>query len=62
MAILSAIRWNPVLKPHYQQLVARGHPKKVAIPACMRRLLGILGANTHGKTLDPQDGRSAFRL
>jgi transposase len=44
MATLSAIRWNPVLKPHYQQLIARGRPKKVAIVACMRRLLGILNA------------------
>lgn len=44
MATLTAIRWNPVLKPHYQQLIARGRPKKVAIIACMRRLLGILNA------------------
>jgi len=44
MATLSAVRWNPVLKAHYQQLVARGRPKKVAIVACMRRLLGILNA------------------
>lgn len=44
MATLTAIRWNPVLKPHYQQLIARGRPKKVAIVACMRRLLGILNA------------------
>jgi transposase len=44
MATLTAIRWNPVLKPHYQQLIARGRPKKVAIVACMRRLLGIINA------------------
>jgi transposase len=44
MATLSAVRWNPVLKAHYQQLIARGRPKKVAIVACMRRLLGILNA------------------
>jgi transposase len=44
MATLTAIRWNPVLKPHYQQLVARGRPKKVALVACMRRLLGIINA------------------
>jgi transposase len=44
MAALSAIRWNPVLKAHYAQLVARGRPKKVAIVACMRRLLSILNA------------------
>ena len=44
MAALSAIRWNPVLKAHYTQLVARGRPKKLAIVACMRRLIGILNA------------------
>lgn len=49
MATLSAIRWNPVLKPHYQQLIQRGRPKKVAIVACMRRLLGILNAILRAK-------------
>jgi transposase len=44
MATLTAIRWNPVLKRHYQQLVERGRPKKVAIVACMRRLLTMLNA------------------
>jgi transposase len=44
MATLSAIRCNPVLKAHYRQLVGRGRPKKVAIVACLRRLLTILNA------------------
>ena len=44
MATLTAIRWNPVLKAHYDQLIARGRPKKIAIVACIRRLLGILNA------------------
>ena len=44
MAALSAIRWNPVISRHYRRLVARGRPKKVALVACMRRLLGILNA------------------
>jgi transposase len=44
MATLTATRWNPVIKAHYTQLVGRGRPKKVAIVACMRRLLGILNA------------------
>jgi transposase len=44
MATLSAIRWNPVISKHYQSLVERGRPKKVALVACMRRLLGILNA------------------
>jgi transposase len=44
MATLAAVRWNPVIKAHYAQLTQRGRPKKVAIIACMRRLLGILNA------------------
>ena len=44
MATLSATRWNPVISKHYQALVERGRPKKVALVACMRRLLGILNA------------------
>jgi transposase len=44
MATLSGIRHNPVLKPHYQQLRTRGKEKKVAITACMRKLLVILNA------------------
>jgi transposase len=44
MATLVATRWNPVIKAHYNQLTHRGRPKKVAIIACMRRLLGILNA------------------
>jgi transposase len=44
MATLSATRWNPIISQHYKALVARGRPKKVAIIACMRRLLGILNA------------------
>ena len=44
MATLTAARWNPVVRAHYAQLVARGRPKKIALIACMRRLLGILNA------------------
>lgn len=44
MAALVAVRWNPVLKDQYQRLLARGRPKKVALVACMRRLLTILNA------------------
>ncbi|RDD62477.1 hypothetical protein DRB17_07445 [Ferruginivarius sediminum] len=34
----------PVLQAHYQKFLARGRPKKIALAACMRRLLGILNA------------------
>lgn len=44
MATLSGIRFNPVLKPHYDQLRKRGKEKKVAITACMRKMLVILNA------------------
>ena len=44
MATLAATRWNPVIRSHSQRLTARGRPKKVALVACMRKLLGILNA------------------
>jgi transposase len=44
MATLTGIRYNPTLKPHYDQLVKRGKEKKVAITACMRKMLTILNA------------------
>jgi transposase len=42
MATLTAIRCNPVIKAFYQRLVARNKLKKVAIVACMRKLLTIV--------------------
>jgi len=44
MATLSAVRWEPEMKAHYQQLRARGKLAKVALVACMRKLLGIINA------------------
>ena len=44
MATLSAVRWEPALRDHYQQLRGRGKVAKVALVACMRKLLGILNA------------------
>lgn len=44
MATLSAVRWDPLMKAHYQQLRARGKLAKVALVACMRKLLGIVNA------------------
>ena len=44
MAALSATRYNPVIRAHYQHLLAEGKPKKVALVACMRKLLTILNA------------------
>ena len=42
MAALVATRYNPVLRDFYQRLCAAGKPKKVALTACMRKLLTIL--------------------
>lgn len=42
MAALTATRCNPVIKEFYQRLRARQKPFKVAIIACMRRLLAII--------------------
>jgi transposase len=47
-ATLSAIRHNPVIKEFYQRLLNKGKLKKVALTACMRKLLVIL--NTIVKT------------
>lgn len=42
MAMLSAIRSNPKFKQQYERMVDAGKPKKVAIVACMRKLITIL--------------------
>jgi len=44
MATLVATRYNPVIKAFYQRLLTVGKPKKVALVACMRKLLTILNA------------------
>jgi transposase len=44
MAAVAATRWNPVLRAFYQRLVAAGKPKKLALTACMRKLVLILNA------------------
>jgi transposase len=41
---LVATRWSPVIRVFYQRLRAAGKPKKVALVACMRKLLTILNA------------------
>lgn len=44
MATLTGIRYNPILKAQYEHLVKRDKEKKVAITACMRKMLTILNA------------------
>jgi transposase len=50
MPTVVAVRWNPVLREFYQRLVTAGKPKKVALIACMRKLLVILNAMLKHKT------------
>ena len=51
MATLSAVRWEPTLRAHYQQLRARGKVAKVALVACMRKLLTIVNARRRDELL-----------
>ena len=44
MGTLVASRHNPIIGAHYQRLVAAGKEKKVALTACMRKLLTIVNA------------------
>ena len=44
MAALTASRHDPVIKAFYERLTLAGKPKKVALVACMRKLLTILNA------------------
>ena len=44
MATLSAVRYEPTIKAFYERLRAAGKPAKVALVACMRKLLSIINA------------------
>ena len=44
MATLTSIQHNPVIKQFYQRLVAQGKHKKVALTACIRKMITILNA------------------
>jgi transposase len=50
MGTLTAIRSNAVIRSFYQRLVERGKPKKLALTACMRKLLVILNTMVKNKT------------
>jgi transposase len=54
-AAVTAARCNPVIRPFYQRLLDRGKPKKVALIACLRKLLTICNALLRdGTTWDPR--------
>lgn len=55
MATLVAVRFNPILQAFHQRLVAAGKKPKVALVACMRKLLVILNAMVkHGTPWCPR--------
>lgn len=51
MAALTGTRCNPVLRAFYQRLLAAGKARKVALTACMHKLLTILNAMMRDHTL-----------
>ena len=44
MATVVAVRFEPLIRDFYQRLLSKGKPYKVAVTACMRKLLTILNA------------------
>ena len=59
MAALTALRFNPVIKDFYQRLVGKGKPHKVALTACMRKLLSIINLMVRNQTVWKTDSVSA---
>lgn len=50
MATLTAVRLNPQIKKFYWRLIEAGKKPKVALTACMRKLLTVLNAMVRNKT------------
>jgi transposase len=50
VAAFVAIRCNPLLKSFFNRLITAGKPRKVALVACMRKLLCILNAMLKSRT------------
>jgi transposase len=50
MAAFSATQWNPIIRPYFERLRAAGKPHKVALVACMRKLLIILNTMVRAET------------
>ena len=51
MATVSATKHNPAIRAFYERLIAKGKPPKVALVACMRKLLTILNAMARDHTV-----------
>ena len=62
MGAMVASRHNPVIRDFYQRLLSAGKPKKVALTACMRKLLTILNSMLkHGTSWQLMDTNSITR-
>lgn len=49
MSVIAGLRFNPIIKAFYERLVATGKKPKLALTACMRKLLVILNAMVKNK-------------
>ena len=47
MAVMCAVQHSPVIKVFYRRLVAAGKYKKVALTACIRKMVIMLNAMIH---------------
>ena len=60
MSTLSAVQYNPPLKAFYNRLLMKGKAKKVALVACMRKLLTIANSMLRNNTTwNPNHGKLA---
>jgi transposase len=50
MAAVASLRHNPIIKDFYDRLVDAGKPPKLALTACMRKILTILNAMMKNRT------------
>ena len=55
MATLTATRFNPLIKRFYERLCTAGKVKKVAITACMHKLLTVLNAMSKNRSCWPNE-------
>ncbi len=55
MAALVGLKHNPILRSFYERMRTAGKPFKVAVTACMRKLVTILNAMLHqNRRWDPR--------
>ena len=61
MAVLSAVRYNPEIKAFYENLTTRGKVFKVAMTACMRKLITIINAIIRDGEKKQISGQAIFK-